>query len=127
MQVFSSHFKLHSAAFLFLAASLLYPAAPSRAELPLFTNDDGYNSPFAKVFERVAPAVVKVVIRGVQESRSGDTPWFFIPQDKVRQRPYSGMGSGVVIDRDGHIITNNHVIVKPDGSSVADKILVIFS
>jgi len=123
----SPHSPLRSAAVLAVAAAIAFSAASSHAALPPVADGDVYESPFAKVFERVAPAVVKVVIRGVQESRRGDSPWFFVPQDNKRQRPYSGMGSGVVIDRDGHVITNNHVIVKPDGSSVADNILVVFS
>jgi S1-C subfamily serine protease len=43
-----------------------------------------------------------------------------------RAVPGIGVGSGFIIDVDGHIVTNNHVVTGPDGS-VAQSISVTFS
>ncbi len=110
---------------IFVIAMLLF-TGQAQAALPIAGEEGRPESPFARVFEKVSPAVVKIIIKGVVEVDSEDGPWW-LSQDSRRRRPYSGMGSGVVIDRDGHIITNNHVIVRPDGSSAADNILVTFS
>jgi S1-C subfamily serine protease len=50
------------------------------------------------LYERVGPSVVHITARVVQLS------FFFGPM------PSEGTGSGFVIDRDGHIVTNYHVI-----------------
>jgi serine protease Do len=38
--------------------------------------------------------------------------------------PAEGVGTGVIIDTDGHIVTNNHVITSQDGRRIADTISV---
>jgi len=55
-----------------------------------------------KVVEKVGPAVVR--IETVEKAVVND---FFVGQI-IQER--EGIGSGVIIDEDGHIITNNHVI-----------------
>lgn len=59
------------------------------------------------LYERVNPAVVSIAI----EQRSRDT----------NQEQQAGSGSGFVIDKEGHIVTNNHVVAE------ADALLVTFS
>jgi S1-C subfamily serine protease len=56
----------------------------------------------AGLYERVRPSVVRITTQGV---RSGT----------------GGLGSGIVLDKDGHILTNNHVI---DGATQVDVTLV---
>jgi S1-C subfamily serine protease len=57
----------------------------------------------AEIAQRVGPAVVEIVVTGSTES---------------------GTGSGVVIDKSGYIVTNNHVVsVAADGGSIR----VVFS
>ncbi|HUT63516.1 MAG TPA: trypsin-like peptidase domain-containing protein, partial [Anaerolineae bacterium] len=107
--------------------SLVISTYPCFAELPVVKSEDRIESPFAKVYEKVAPSVIRIDIRGKIESRSSQIDprdyFYNAPRRQTEQRPYTGMGSGVIIDREGHIITNNHDKQSPD-KNVADKIEV---
>jgi serine protease Do len=82
-------------------------------------------SAFTEVAESVNPAVVqiraeKVVERQVQNPFRG-TPFedfFGGPRGPEREYRSQGLGSGVVIRSDGHIITNNHVVENAEELSV---------
>ena len=65
------------------------------------------------VVEEVGPAVVSIVTKKVIDSQDR----FFAPVPQQRQ----GLGSGIIIDQAGHILTNHHVV------SNADKIKVLLS
>ena len=52
----------------------------------------------ADIYDRVSPAVVHITSRVVEMD------FFFGPM------PSEGTGSGFIIDREGHIVTNNHVV-----------------
>jgi Do/DeqQ family serine protease len=71
---------------------------------------------YSGVVERVAPAVVTVrVEKQVQASRTAlpdGLREFFGPEFRIdpRGRRQGGLGSGVIIGADGHILTNHHVI-----------------
>lgn len=83
------------------------------------TSVAGYQSSYADVVSHVAPAVV--TIRSTERARQpqqfpfSDDPFFRqffgdrVPQQQPPQR-VQGVGSGVVINADGHILTNFHVI-----------------
>ncbi len=59
--------------------------------------------------ERVAPSVVSVnVIRSARIRPRSLWEEFFLPPGAARTVP--GLGSGFVIDEEGHIITNDHVV-----------------
>ncbi len=68
-------------------------------------------SPVVQVVEKVSPAVVYVgtvqVVETRFRSRSFDD-FFFSPQEE--RRAVEGLGSGVIIDPSGIIVTNDHVI-----------------
>lgn len=70
----------------------------------------------AEIAERVGPAVVNIdVIRYVQSSPFAfQDPlfnWFFEQREEFRRRiPQKGAGSGFVVDKEGYILTNEHVI-----------------
>ncbi|MDP2951770.1 MAG: hypothetical protein Q8O76_00460, partial [Chloroflexota bacterium] len=66
----------------------LPPPAPPLSPLPSVT----------KVAEKLRPAVVSIQVETL-------TPGFFL-----QPVPQQGAGSGVVIDPQGYIVTNNHVI-----------------
>lgn len=58
---------------------------------------------FVAVSRKVKPSVVHVSARRTHRTRAG---WFFGP----RQYESTGTGSGVIVDADGVIVTNNHVV-----------------
>ena len=101
-----------------LAFLLLFiPPSLSEAQLPVLRDGLSYESPFAVVYEKVAPAVVRIDIQIERRRRtsSEQTPqsprdFFLDNPQQFQRRPRSGMGSGIIVDREGHIITNNHVI-----------------
>jgi serine protease Do len=67
-------------------------------------------SPVVQVVEKVSPAVVYVgTVQVVETRRSrGFDDLFFGPQEE--RRAVEGLGSGVIIDPSGIIVTNDHVI-----------------
>ncbi len=68
-------------------------------------------SPVVQVVEKVSPAVVYVGTVSVVETRFRSRAFddfFFSPQEE--RRAVEGLGSGVIIDAAGLIITNEHVI-----------------
>ncbi|HKO49639.1 MAG TPA: Do family serine endopeptidase [Polyangiaceae bacterium] len=101
---------------------------------------------FVEVADRLAPSVVQVTVRGRARPAAGrfrgqgnpfeGTPFerFFdhfgdsLPRE---QAPATGMGSGVAIDDQGHILTNNHVVEDAeevrvkfvDGKELAAKVV----
>ncbi|MBA3659030.1 MAG: trypsin-like peptidase domain-containing protein, partial [Gemmatimonadales bacterium] len=79
--------------------------------------------------ERVSAAVVSINVTSRQRS-APQTPWdfFFIPQG---ERTVQSYGTGIVLRRDGIIITNQHVVADaeravvtlPDGSDLPARVL----
>lgn len=81
---------------------------------------------FAQVASQLSPSVVRIsVAKTVKGGRMGRNPFggtpfehfFGIPDDGEGGMPgqkQRGMGSGVVIDARGYILTNNHVVTEAD-------------
>jgi serine peptidase DegS len=70
-------------------------------------------SSFADAVSRASPAVVNIyTARLIESTTRPATPGGFFDQDlpAVRRRVESSLGSGVVVDVGGHIITNQHVV-----------------
>ncbi len=94
-----------------------------------YAQDPFTDNPVARIAKELSPAVVNVDVEAmVTRSMSpfGDDPVFrqFFGEEFrrfSRTIPMQGRGSGFIVSKDGHIITNNHVV---DG---ADKITVTFA
>jgi Do/DeqQ family serine protease len=64
------------------------------------------NEEYARLTKAVVPAVVSINTTGIREERRTD----FMGRATVQSYPTQGMGSGVIVSKEGHIITNHHVI-----------------
>src|SRR3989475_4492579 len=96
---------------------------------------DALQSAFVRVAERVRPAVVHIGTVQVARTRRpprvpgpfSDDPLlkdffdqFFGPQGPGRREEFHqpGLGSGVIIDKRGYVLTNHHVVRGADGVTV---------
>ena len=103
------------------------PPVPDAITMPLRTLSDA----FVAVAEHVRPAVVSIHSSKITKLGSSDFPFgedspfrFFFDQPGQRQRNprqprerqfrQNGLGSGVILDREGHILTNYHVVEDVD-------------
>ncbi|MEM0909513.1 MAG: DegQ family serine endoprotease [Pseudomonadota bacterium] len=96
-------------------------ASGTFAAIPLFSNEA--TPSLAPMLEEATPAVVSIAVEGTQTSQQ-QVPemfryFFGMPNEQQRERPFRGLGSGVIIDaKQGYIVTNQHVVDN------ADKIIV---
>ncbi|MGQ4276656.1 DegQ family serine endoprotease [Pseudidiomarina sp. E22-M8] len=106
--------------FAVITLTSLLALSPAQANIPFFSDKDETPT-LAPMLEEVTPAVVNISVKGSREVRQRvpDMFRFFFgpnsPREQVQERPFRGLGSGVIIDADkGYVVTNNHVI---DGAS----------
>lgn len=88
-------------------SALTTPKKPKIApdELPLLSR---LNDEFAKISAAVLPSVVSVTTKTV---RPGPMSWHpFYGLIGQREQIVPGLGSGVIISKEGHVVTNYHVI-----------------
>ncbi|MBI2071279.1 MAG: trypsin-like peptidase domain-containing protein [Elusimicrobia bacterium] len=113
----STKFRLLASALLMASGIIVYAAA---ASLP------GLQEAFRSVAERVRPSCVNISAFHEEEVYHPGEFYFMDPEEfmneffhgvpspkrrpRVERRQYAGTGSGVIIDREGHILTNAHVI-----------------
>ena len=93
-----------------MIATTVLLAAPPRDLLA----SESRRTAVVEAVDRVHESVVSISSEKKAESHSR---WPFSPEENQRPR-VSGMGSGVVIDRRGYILTNHHVVDKVQGITV---------
>ena len=75
---------------------------------------------YSAAVQRAAPAVVNIYTQRLVRERvapsMGELFGDYLP--RYRQRIERSLGSGVIVDADGHIVTNHHVIANADSISV---------
>ena len=84
---------------------------------------------FSTLAEQVGPAVVNIQVEKATQSGEGlrqfqGNPFGmnpFGPQIPPQERRQGGIGTGFIIDKSGHIITNNHVVEGADTIKVTLK------
>jgi Do/DeqQ family serine protease len=128
-----------SVLFVFLGAgfwihALIFSRSPRAQSVsgPSSSPADSLQSAFVRVAERVRPAVVQVGTVQVSRQRRppmapgpySDDPLlkdffdqFFGPRAPGRREEFHqpGLGSGVIIDKRGYVVTNHHVVKGADG------------
>jgi Do/DeqQ family serine protease len=109
------------------ASLLLTTATPADARIPFFSSEQEIPT-LAPMLEQATPAVVHISVEGSREVRQRLPEafrYFFGqrgPNEYREERPFKGLGSGVVIDADkGYIVTNNHVIADANDIQVRLK------
>ena len=108
--------RLRSLAILILLAAPLLVATAGAQDRRLPSSPAEVRLSYAPVVQRVAPSVVNVYAAKVVESRNPffDDPFFrrfFGGQGGLpREQKQSSLGSGVIVDASGLVVTNNHVI-----------------
>ncbi len=96
-------------------ACALVGAMPARAMSP--ASAKAFGNAVADVVEKVMPAVVVVRTEATRFRVAQD--WFFGRMYRIPER-LAGMGSGLIITRDGYILTNRHVV---DGATQIEVVL----
>jgi Do/DeqQ family serine protease len=95
----------------------------SNAALPFFSSDKGEVPSLAPMLDKATPAIVSISVEGTQVSRQRVPEMFkhFFggTDEQVQERPFKGLGSGVIIDaKEGYVVTNNHVVDNADEITV---------
>ncbi|WP_208720665.1 S1C family serine protease [Leptospira jelokensis] len=80
---------------------------------------------FQEVFDKVSPSVVSIATEGTVNVPLHPFEYFFGPPQNQRkgsrQQRLSGLGSGIVLNDDGYIMTNHHVVENMDKFTVKLK------
>jgi serine protease Do len=86
------------------------PAGGGGGTIPVIRDEEGLSTP--EIAAKMRPSIVRVQTEGTQLDVFG------------RAVPSGGVGTGVIIDTDGHVVTNNHVVTVANGDTAAPTIMV---
>lgn len=118
-------FKLTAISAIVLSSLTLSPQA--NAAFPFSSLKEEVPS-LAPMVEKVTPAVVNISVKGSKEVKGGIDPFQYFfgnrrgNSPRKQERPFEGLGSGVIIDKDkGYVVTNYHVINDADEITVTLK------
>jgi serine protease Do len=92
-----------------------YSQIDFKTEPPVKTTSSdikGMNDAFVEISKAVTPSVVYIDVTSTPQKNEQDKnfQFFFGPDFKMNDAPVHGTGSGVIISKDGYIMTNNHVV-----------------
>ena len=95
----------------------------SHSALPFFSTDKNEIPSLAPMLDKATPAIVSISVEGTQVSRQRVPEMFkhFFggSDEQLQERPFKGLGSGVIIDaKQGYVVTNNHVVDNADEITV---------
>ena len=110
-------------------SNVKYLAADSQIDFktapPVQTSTDlkGLNDAFVEISKIVTPSVVFIDVTGKSKQNNEEMDknfqFFFGPDMQMPDNmPQHGSGSGVIISKEGYIITNNHVVAKADDNGI---------
>ena len=112
--------KTHNSRLLLAGALALLAGPGAQSALPLEAPNGEPLPSLAPMLTRVNPAVVNIATHTTTAVRNPllEDPFFrrfFNVPDRQRYRRTRSAGSGVIVDgREGHIVTNNHVVARAD-------------
>ena len=106
-----------------LVLSTMAISLPSHSALPFINTAKGEVPSLAPMLQEATPAVVSISVEGTQTSNQRVPEmfryFFGAPQEQVQERPFKGLGSGVIIDaKKGYVVTNSHVVNNADQITV---------
>lgn len=98
-----------------------------KTDTPITANQNikGLNDAFVEISKAVTPSVVFIDVTTSaknNDEKNKQFEQFFGPEFKMDQPPQHGSGSGVIISKDGYIVTNNHVV--KDASDKGIKVVL---
>ncbi len=93
--------------------------APARVQGQDFVDDE--TSLLQRVYAQVNPSVVALEVRVPADAQMRSLMPFIDPSLPTEPRFRLAQGSGFLYDKNGHVVTNNHVVEQ------ADRVTVIFS
>ncbi len=119
--------------FLILSGGLLVASEPGFSPVVYAKSTGTFNAPesFSRLAEMASPAVVNIRVEKTIKSRGPSTrqfhrdPWGregpfkdfferFFGEETPREFKQPSVGSGFIIDKNGYVVTNNHVIENAD-------------